>query len=75
MKKVVVGLAFCLCASAGLFAQQDPVEHWAALAGLEYRVVPNIVYKRANGFECKLDVITQETIFRFLKQNGILNAE
>lgn len=40
-----------------LAAQQaDPVAEWASLAGIEYRVDPNIVYKVANGYEAKLDV-------------------
>ncbi len=45
-----------LCVSS--FAQQeDAVGKWAVLAGSEYSLSPNIVYKKANGFDCKLDVI------------------
>ncbi|MDA1315791.1 MAG: alpha/beta hydrolase [Acidobacteria bacterium] len=40
-----------------LAAQQaDPVAEWASLAGIQYRVDPNIIYKVANGYEAKLDV-------------------
>ena len=36
---------------------EDALSEWAALTQNEFRVYPNIVYKRANGFDCKLDVI------------------
>ncbi len=36
---------------------QDSPSRWAILAGGEYRVISNIIYKRANHFECKLDII------------------
>jgi acetyl esterase/lipase len=38
-------------------ALQD-AEKWVALVGLEYRITPNIVYKKANGYDCKLDVVS-----------------
>lgn len=52
-------LAACLCVLAALplaAQQSDPVAEWVSLAGIEYRVDPNIVYKVANGYEAKLDV-------------------
>jgi len=44
----------------GVAAGQDPqpASAWAAGAFSEYRVAPNITYKKANGHDVKLDVIT-----------------
>ena len=58
MKKKLIWLGWfaVLCSSA--FAQvKDPVANWTALAGWDYQVDANIVYKKASGFDQKLDVI------------------
>jgi acetyl esterase/lipase len=55
----LAALAMMLGASA--FAQQDDgVTKWSVLASSEYSVSPNIVYKKASGFSCKLDVIAAD---------------
>src|SRR5438093_774546 len=44
----------------GVAAGQDlqPASEWAATVFSEYRVAPNITYKKAHGHDIKLDVIT-----------------
>ena len=57
-KIVVLGcrlLALSLAAAA-LQADSQSAAEWSARATIDYRVVPNIVYKVANGHENKLDV-------------------
>jgi acetyl esterase/lipase len=51
-------LALCalLFATAQLPAQDGHASEWASLAGIKYRMRPNVVYKVANGYEAKLDV-------------------
>ena len=59
MKKKLIwlGLFAILCSSA--FAQvKGPDANWATLVSRDYGVDANIVYKRASGFDCKLDVIS-----------------
>jgi acetyl esterase/lipase len=42
-----------------LYAQNlDPVSKWATIAAYEYHFFPNLVYKKANNMDLKLDVIT-----------------
>jgi acetyl esterase/lipase len=56
-KLIWIGLFAVLCSSA--FAQmKDPVANWTTLAGWDYQVDANIVYKKASGFDQKLDVIS-----------------
>ncbi|MHB8655639.1 MAG: alpha/beta hydrolase fold domain-containing protein [Terriglobia bacterium] len=60
MPKIVLLIALAALCSPVWAQTQEPVIAWAALAALEYRVVPNIVYQRAGGFEDKLDVIAAD---------------
>ncbi len=58
MKKLLMSVAVFMAACAVAPAQQsDAVARWAALTALNSAVYPNIVYKVANNYECKLDVI------------------
>lgn len=58
MKKYFISTILLFLVSPPAHPQQeDPVARWATLAASEYRVVSNIVYKKANGYDCKLDVI------------------
>lgn len=51
--------AIVLLICSPLFGQQEnPVLNWATLLALSYHIDSNVVYKRANNFECKLDVIS-----------------
>jgi acetyl esterase/lipase len=55
-KLIWIGLFAVLCSSA--FAQvKDPGANWITLVGWDYQVDANIVYKKASGFDQKLDVI------------------
>ena len=58
MKKWI--LVICLgVLSLPLYAQQlSPATKWAVEAAVNYNMSPDIVYKRANQFDCKLDVIS-----------------
>jgi len=59
MKSSSITLFFLLVISCPLLGQEsDPVLRWTTLAPWEFRMTNNIVYKRANGYDCKLDVIT-----------------
>lgn len=49
-------LAALAVAPVASFAQLTPAETWAAHAGNEYQVFPNITYLTANNYEDKLDV-------------------
>ncbi len=55
-------LAIALLLSLGVpatYAQDlDPSTRWATIAAYEYQVFSNIVYKKANNVDLKLDVIT-----------------
>jgi len=57
MKKFVLSTLLAVVCFAVLSRGEDQAASWAVLAAWEYRAVPNIVYKRAGGFECRLDVI------------------
>ncbi len=35
--------------------QLSPEAKWATQTGVEYQIHPDIVYKKANQFECKLE--------------------
>lgn len=51
--------AIVLLICSPLFGQQEnPVLNWATLLALSYHIDSNAVDKRANNFECKLDVIS-----------------
>ena len=50
-------LVLALAATATLIQAEPSLESWTALMSSKYDVIPNIVYKRASNFECKLDVI------------------
>jgi acetyl esterase/lipase len=53
----IVFLFLSICPA--LLAQQpDSLHQWTAIAASEFRTFPNLVYKRAGGYECKLDVVT-----------------
>lgn len=56
---VVAFLIFCSTMSTVYGQQLDPASRWATIAANEYGVFPDIVYKRANGQDLKLDVITR----------------
>ncbi len=58
MKKrfILAIVSFLICSA--LLAQDEQALKWATVVGVNYRVDPNVVYKRANNFECKLDVIS-----------------
>ncbi|MGD0220873.1 MAG: alpha/beta hydrolase [Terriglobia bacterium] len=59
MKTKSVATLFFLMICCPLGGQEsDPVIRWATLAPWEFKVTNNIVYKKANGYDCKLDVIT-----------------
>lgn len=59
MKSSTIVMLFLLVISRPLLGQEtDPLMKWATLAPWEFRMTNNIVYKKANGYECKLDVIT-----------------
>ena len=59
MRSNATALFVLLLIPCPLLGQElDPVVKWATLAPWEFRMTNNIVYKKANGFECKLDVIT-----------------
>ena len=60
-RKNVMKVAGCLLLAlslgpAALHADSHSAAEWSAQATIDYRVVPNIVYKVANGHENKLDV-------------------
>ncbi len=58
MRRKLVRVAFLIALSCPVYAQQvDTVAAWATRAASEYDVHPNIVYKKGNNFDCKLDVI------------------
>lgn len=44
--------------------QLSPEAKWATQTGVEYQIHPDIVYKKANQFECKLDVVSAADKFR-----------
>jgi acetyl esterase/lipase len=48
-----------LLAATPLFAQLSPTAEWATHAANQYRVVPNVTYLTATGYEAKLDVYTR----------------
>lgn len=55
-------LSFAAClmlliCSPTLAQRIDPITRWATDVATNYRIDSDIVYKKANGFECKLDVI------------------
>jgi len=55
LQRLVVRItALILCVGASLRAQNVP--SWTFSAVNDIRVVPNIVYSTANGYDCKLDV-------------------
>jgi acetyl esterase/lipase len=55
-------MLFLLTISRPLLGQEpEQVVRWATLAPWEFQMTNNIVYKKANGYECKLDVITPGT--------------
>jgi len=57
VKRIIVLVAFVTLVAFPAFSQQlDPAARWATRAEADYDVFANIVYKRANNFECKLDV-------------------
>jgi acetyl esterase/lipase len=59
VKKRLIWLGLFAISCSSAFAQvKDPVATWATLVGWDYQVDANIVYKKANGFDCKLDVIS-----------------
>ncbi len=56
--KLSFATSFMLLALSPTFAQQlDPITRWATDVVTNYRIDSNIVYKKANGYECKLEVI------------------
>lgn len=64
MKRIIL-LSLLITACSFAFAEQAGTsENWFTQAIWNYRVVPNIVYKRASGFECKLDVIAARDSFK-----------
>jgi acetyl esterase/lipase len=46
-----------LLGSSASAQTSDPVTNWATVVGYDYQVDANIVYKKASGFDQKLDVI------------------
>ena len=46
-----------LASMTSLVQAGSSLETWTALMSKRYNFIPNIVYKRASNFECKLDVI------------------
>jgi len=58
-KLICIGLFAILCSSA--FGQvKDPGANWTTLVGCDYQVEANIVYRKASGFDYKLDVISAQ---------------
>jgi acetyl esterase/lipase len=59
MLKLVSFAILWMCFVGAALAQElPPAAQWATTAFSEYRVSPNITYKKANGHDIKLDVIT-----------------
>jgi acetyl esterase/lipase len=56
--KSITAFLFLMIVSPLRGQETDPVVRWASLARSTFRITSNIVYKKANGYECKLDVIT-----------------
>ena len=56
--KSITAFLFLMILSPLRGQETDPVVRWATLAQWTFRITSNIVYKKANGYECKLDVIT-----------------
>jgi acetyl esterase/lipase len=58
MLKMIAVTVLLLSINSGVAGQDlSPASQWAAGAFSEYRVAPNITYKKANGRDIKLDVI------------------
>ncbi len=57
MRRLASIEAVLLVATACAQAQQESATQWLISAISGYNITPNIVYAKANGFECKLDVI------------------
>ena len=57
----MIAIALSLLLVPGfLIAQSSDSASWTFSAVNEYRIVPNVIYSVANGFECKLDVYARQ---------------
>jgi acetyl esterase/lipase len=59
MRSVLVFICLLVVGSPVWGQTEESLANWAARAGWNLRVTPNIVYKRANNYDCKLDVLAQ----------------
>jgi len=58
MKKGFILLAIFFTSCNALCAQDNnPVSEWATAAAANFRFASDVVYLKANGYECKLDII------------------
>ena len=53
---IIANVLFLCFISNSLIAQQTDLPSWAATVQNEFRVIPNITYRQANGVELKIDV-------------------
>ncbi len=57
MKKLVLVIGLSILSLSAQAQQLAPEVKWATQTASSYSVLPDVVYKRANQYECKLDVI------------------
>ena len=56
LPSIIANVLFLCFISNSLIAQQTDLPSWAATVQNEFRVIPNITYRQANGVELKIDV-------------------